>query len=216
MPSGRLDAMASQKTQLGRREQNKAEKWQRIVGAAAKLFAERGYEGTTTTEVARAAGIGTGSLFLYVPTKEHLLVAVFRDQVDAAWHLAVAGIDPSQPFQSQIECLLFSVIDFCEQSPELLSMYVKILPFISGPLRSEASESLKTHRRLMEEVIGTAIANRLLQRNVPIATLAANLDALFTHHLRRRVAGSTTATECRTEFSDSIELQLRGLVPKRR
>jgi AcrR family transcriptional regulator len=208
--------MASEKSQPGRREQNKAEKWERIVGAAAKLFAERGYEGTTTTEVARAAGIGTGSLFLYVPTKEHLLVAVFREQVDAAWHLAAAGIDPLQPFQTQIEYLLFSVIDFCEQSPELLSMYVKILPFIAGPLRAEASESMKSHRRLMEEVIGAAIANRHLQRNVPIATLAANLDALFTHHLRRRVGGSTTAAECRTEFSESIELQLRGLVPKRR
>jgi AcrR family transcriptional regulator len=208
--------MVSQKSQPGRREQNKAEKWERIVDAAAKLFAERGYEGTTTTEVARAAGIGTGSLFLYVPTKEHLLVAVFRDQVDAAWQLAASGIDPAQPFQVQIESLLFSVIDFCEQSPELLSMYVKVLPFISEPLRAEAGESLRTHRRLMEEVIGAAIENRLLQRNVPIATLAANLDALFTHHLRRRVAGSTTAAECRSEFSDSIELQLRGLVPKRR
>lgn len=208
--------MVSQQSQLGRREQNKAEKWQRIVGAAAKLFAERGYDGTTTTEVARAAGIGTGSLFLYVPTKEHLLVAVFRDQVDAAWHLAAAGVDPSQPFQTQIEYLLLSVINFCEQSPELLSMYVKILPFISGTLRAEASESLMMHRRVMEGIIAAAIVNGWLQRDVPISTLAANLDALFTHHLRRRVAGSTTATECRTEFSDSIELQLRGLVPKRR
>jgi AcrR family transcriptional regulator len=206
--------MPSQKPLLGRREQNKAEKWERIVGAAAILFAERGYEGTTTTEVARAAGIGTGSLFLYVPTKEHLLVAVFRDQVDGAWHLSAAGIDPSQPFQTQIEYLLFSVIDFCEQSPELLSMYVKVLPFVAGPLRAEAGESLRTHRRIMEDVIGVAIENGHLQRDVPIATLAANLDALFTHHLRRRVAGSTTATECRIEFSDSIELQLRGLILK--
>lgn len=208
--------MVSEKPKPGRREQNKAEKWERIVGAAAKLFAERGYDGTTTTEVARSAGIGTGSLFLYVPTKEHLLVAVFRDQVDAAWHLAAAGVDPLLPFQTQIECLLFSVIEFCEQSPELLSMYAKVLPFMSGSLRAEASESMKMHRRLMEEVIGAAIVNRRLQRNVPIATLAANLDALFTHHLRSRVAGSTTATECRTQFSDSIELLLRGLVPKGR
>jgi Bacterial regulatory proteins, tetR family len=45
--------------QPGRRARNKADKWDRIMRAAAKLFDERGFNGTTTTEVARAAGIGT-------------------------------------------------------------------------------------------------------------------------------------------------------------
>src|SRR5690606_13426713 len=60
----------------GRREQIKQEKLGRIVRAAATLFSERGFAATTTQAIAEEAGIGAGTLFLYVRSKHDLLVRV--------------------------------------------------------------------------------------------------------------------------------------------
>jgi len=68
--------MASASPTLGRRERNKQAKLERIVAAAAELFAARGVDDVTTQEIADAADIGTGTLFLYARTKGELLLLV--------------------------------------------------------------------------------------------------------------------------------------------
>ena len=58
----------------GRRERNKQDKLARITDAACKLFAERGIDGVTTQQVAQAADVATGTLFLYAKNKGELLL----------------------------------------------------------------------------------------------------------------------------------------------
>lgn len=68
--------MASASPSVGRRERNKQAKLERIVAAAGDLFAARGVDDVTTQEIADAADIGTGTLFLYARTKGELLLLV--------------------------------------------------------------------------------------------------------------------------------------------
>jgi len=66
-----------------RRRLGAEERREMIARAALKLFAERGYERTTTKEIARAAGISEGTIFKYFPTKHDLLLAFFSREVFA-------------------------------------------------------------------------------------------------------------------------------------
>src|SRR2546425_9414514 len=47
-----------------------------IIAAAASLFAQKGFNGTTTREIARTAGISEALLFRYFPTKRALYAAI--------------------------------------------------------------------------------------------------------------------------------------------
>ena len=47
-----------------------------IIDAALTVFAERGYDGATTAEICRRAGIGSGTFFHYFPTKLDVLLAI--------------------------------------------------------------------------------------------------------------------------------------------
>ncbi len=53
-----------------------AEAETRILKAAQKLFARRGYNGTTTRDLAQAAGVAEGTLFRHFENKKAILVAV--------------------------------------------------------------------------------------------------------------------------------------------
>lgn len=50
----------------------------RILAAAAELFSERGYAGTTTREIARAAGVNEVTIFRHFETKHNLLSEVIH------------------------------------------------------------------------------------------------------------------------------------------
>jgi TetR/AcrR family transcriptional regulator, repressor of fatR-cypB operon len=55
------------------------DKRRKILDAALRVFAERGYDGTNVPEIAKAAGVGTGTVYRYFEDKEALVNEVFRD-----------------------------------------------------------------------------------------------------------------------------------------
>ncbi len=50
----------------------------KILEAALKLFAERGYAGTSIREIAAAAGVKPATIYAHYPSKEHLLAELCR------------------------------------------------------------------------------------------------------------------------------------------
>ena len=60
-----------------RRERAKADKRRRILDASRNLFAKFGFERTTVQQIADAADVAVGTLFLYVRDKSELLLLLF-------------------------------------------------------------------------------------------------------------------------------------------
>ncbi|HEY5611884.1 MAG TPA: TetR/AcrR family transcriptional regulator [Thermoanaerobaculia bacterium] len=54
-------------------------KRERILRAAADVFARAGYFNAKVSEVAKEAGVADGTIYLYFENKEHLLVTIFRE-----------------------------------------------------------------------------------------------------------------------------------------
>ena len=54
-----------------------------LLAQAAEAFAERGADDVSLEEIARRAGVGIGTLYRHFPTRQALLEAVYRDQVEA-------------------------------------------------------------------------------------------------------------------------------------
>jgi len=62
-----------------RQRQSAEERREQILVAARPLFAERGYFGTPTVEIAKMAGLSHGYMFRLIGTKEALFIELVRD-----------------------------------------------------------------------------------------------------------------------------------------
>lgn len=71
--SNRTGAMPERATKAGSISR------ERILQAAARLFRERGYKGSTVRDIAQAVGILSGSLFHHFRTKEEMLIEIMRE-----------------------------------------------------------------------------------------------------------------------------------------
>lgn len=68
-----------------------------VLAATTEALVERGYAGTTTTDVARRAGVSAGALLHHFPTKAELLAAAVEhlfDQRIAEFRKAMADLPP--------------------------------------------------------------------------------------------------------------------------
>lgn len=80
-----------------RRDERKKATRDRLIEAALRLFAARGYDATLVEEITRSAGVAKGTFFNYFKTKEDLLVQVASYQLDwLAERLAVLTAEPGE------------------------------------------------------------------------------------------------------------------------
>jgi AcrR family transcriptional regulator len=84
----------------------KTETRQRILQVAARLFKRHGWQETTTRDIAVAAGIATGTLFNYFPTKE----AIAADLIAASLRRAVEEFSADRSEEMSLEADLFAFI----------------------------------------------------------------------------------------------------------
>ncbi|WP_456272991.1 TetR/AcrR family transcriptional regulator [Bacillus sp. AK031] len=57
-------------------EEKLTEKQQKILEAALETFAEKGYSATSTSEIAKKAGVAEGTIFRHYKTKKDLLISI--------------------------------------------------------------------------------------------------------------------------------------------
>lgn len=75
---GRDDNEDGGRTDKRRRSGDKRD---RILNAAVKVFARSGFHATRVSEVAKAAGVADGTIYLYFKSKDEILVSLFEDRV---------------------------------------------------------------------------------------------------------------------------------------
>ena len=93
----------------------------RILLAAKQLFAQRGYENTSTVAIARQAGTSESQLMKHFGSKEGLLEAIFeRGWTQLAPEMARAKERESP--RARLRTLLETVIGGLERDPELLEL----------------------------------------------------------------------------------------------
>jgi len=63
---------------VSRRDSTPGPKSDAILRAAIDVFAERGYFNAQVADVARAAGVAAGTVYLYFKSKDDLLVSIFE------------------------------------------------------------------------------------------------------------------------------------------
>jgi AcrR family transcriptional regulator len=75
---------------------------EKIVQAAIHLFEERGYEKTTSNEIAAAAGVSVGSFYVYFTDKRQLLLNIFDRLADELYKNIFDTVRPEHLFDSEL------------------------------------------------------------------------------------------------------------------
>src|SRR5580693_1084992 len=85
---------------------------QRILQAASEVFNERGLE-VSLDEIARYAGVGVGTVYRRVRTKEELVEALFVDRIDSIASIGEEALRGNDPWSG--------LVSFMEQMAEMMA-----------------------------------------------------------------------------------------------
>jgi AcrR family transcriptional regulator len=128
---------------------------QRILEAAEQHFARHGFHATTTRDLAAAAGIATGTLFNYFPTKEALAQCLVGQACAAAD--ATFAAPPAEPLSFEEELFAYVAANLRK-----LKSFRKYLPAVLetslSPLADQQAGSASSLRTTHLEIVGQIAA----------------------------------------------------------
>ncbi|WUD77396.1 TetR/AcrR family transcriptional regulator [Streptomyces sp. NBC_00510] len=136
----------------GLRERNKHRKREAILRAAHELFAERGYEAATITDIADRAEVSRRTVTLYFPTKLSLALA-HLDALEARLHAAISEREPGWSIIDAVEHWLYGELDHPQELSGLTERMLALNPQLLGPHKARMAEIVETGaRRLVEDM----------------------------------------------------------------
>ncbi len=107
------------------REIKKQAKLKRISDVAWRLFQSEGFEATTTRAVADAAGVASGTLFLYARDKNDLLVLAFRGAIQEVLDAALGTVPSGKSFVQNVMHVLGALAALHDRHKGLAGPFVK-------------------------------------------------------------------------------------------
>jgi TetR/AcrR family transcriptional regulator, cholesterol catabolism regulator len=117
-----------------------------LTREAARLFAERGYHGTSIGDLAKAMGVQKGSLYAHIESKQDLLYEATREGAEA-FHAALDAIPEDLKVTERIRLALRAHLRVVKEQLDVATVFVREWRYLEG---QRAAEFLAERRRYEE------------------------------------------------------------------
>jgi TetR/AcrR family transcriptional regulator, cholesterol catabolism regulator len=127
---------------------------QRVVATAARVFAERGYQATSMSDLTGATGLAAGGLYHYIGSKEQLLVRICDELLDPLLERARTIVAREAPAEEQLHELLRAWLAHIERHRDHMLVFAQERHTIErDPQWREVRNQRKAFEQLLDDVL---------------------------------------------------------------
>ncbi len=174
--TGKRPAAALRTSEL--RKPSQIDRRNELLAVAARLFAYRGFAGTSMDGVARELGIQKASLYYWVDSKETLLYLVMQDALAELRATAEAiAKRPDVPFGAKLHDLISLNCQFMISHPDVMGVFFREAKWLSGARGRELRDTRISYSRLHEDVFTEALDRGEIQ--LPRAQIPVYVNIMF-------------------------------------
>lgn len=191
---------------FGKRERNKREKRVRILEAGRRIFAEKGFAAASIQEIASQAEVAAGTVFLYVSSKEDLLIQCVSGDMEQIADRAALLVADDGPLLDTLLGIVDLLIEYhLELGPDLSAVLLREL--MSGPVenRVDSHPGMRRCGKLMATAMHRAWERGEIRRASDPADAADMLFSIFhwklTHWSVGRLPREELPRQVRSRFS---------------
>jgi len=128
-----------------------------VIDAAARVFAERGYHGTTTQAIADVLGMRQASLYYYFPSKEAALEEVCARGTDGFVEGAERVMQMDVSPLERLRLLIGSHLGPIETMPDYVRVFINERRYLPDASRRRVGRKSRRIERIFEQVIQAGI-----------------------------------------------------------
>jgi TetR/AcrR family fatty acid metabolism transcriptional regulator len=165
-------------------ETARTEKRERILRAAIDVFARTGYFNAKVADIAKAAGVADGTIYLYFLGKEDLLISIFREYMREFLATGVARLKGIEDPRARLEAMVRHHLESLGSDRSLAIVFQvelrQSLKFMSLFSHQEFAEYLNMIRLTIEDGCLLGVFRKSVQPQLMAKAIFGILDEMVT------------------------------------
>jgi AcrR family transcriptional regulator len=142
-----------------------------LTRTAARLFADRGYHGTSLADVAEALGMQKASLYHHIDSKEDLLWEVASAGADA-FHAALDSVPEDAPVPERIRLALRAHLGVVGEQLDAATVFTREWRALDGGRRDRFLAERRRYEERIRELFREGVEGGELRTDLDVATAA--------------------------------------------
>jgi TetR/AcrR family fatty acid metabolism transcriptional regulator len=163
----------------------KDDKRKRILKAAVKVFAQKGFYNSKVSEIAKYAGVADGTIYLYFKNKDEILISIFEEEMGNFIGSVNHELGAESNAIEKIKRFIHAHLRFVKKNPKLAQVLQLELrqsnKFIKEYTGSKLKEYLNLIGDLIEEGQNQGVIRRDIHAGLAKRILFGALDEIATH-----------------------------------
>lgn len=142
-----------------------------LTRIAARLFAERGYQGTSLADLAAALGVAKPSLYHHIASKEDLLWDVAREGADA-FHAGLDALPADRPAVERIRLALRAHLAVVAGRHDVATVFVQEWRYLGGERRDRFVAERRRYEERVRELFRDGVERSELRTDLDVPAAA--------------------------------------------
>ena len=142
-----------------------------LTRIAARLFAERGYQGTSLADLAGELGVQKPSLYHHIASKEDLLWEVANDGAEA-FHAALDAVPVAAPAAERIRLALRAHLGVVAAQLDVATVFVREWRYLEGDRRERFLAERRRYEERVRDLFRDGVDGSELRTDLDVSTAA--------------------------------------------
>ncbi|MEU4248205.1 TetR/AcrR family transcriptional regulator [Amycolatopsis sp. NPDC026612] len=184
---------------------------EKLVRAAVRLFAEKGFEATTVREIVEAAGVTKGGLYHYFESKDDLLFEIYAAMLRVQTRRMVTIAESDLPLPERLHAIVADVVVTSIADLDAATVFFQSFPLLEKSKQVQVRAERRTYHERVRDLVAQGQRAGVFRADVP-ADLVINYHFGAIHRLGMwyHEGGELSGEQVGAHFAD---LMLRSLRP---
>ena len=193
------------------KKKGNSDKRERILRAAIEVFAKNGFYATRVSEIAKAAGVADGTIYLYFKNKDDVLITIFENGIQRLLVILREVAASEQPFDERITRIIELQLGLLEDQRDLAEVITVNLRQSSSLLKQYAAPLFMEYIDVIAGLIREGQRQGAFRKGVNSRVVARSLFGALDAILLTWALGDADPASLRKAASHCASLFLDGL-----
>jgi TetR/AcrR family fatty acid metabolism transcriptional regulator len=189
------------------------DKRERILDAAVRVLAKKGFHSTRVSEVAKAAGVADGTIYLYFKSKDELLVSLFEDRVERLLAFLEADLPRAGSASDKLRRIIELQLGLLEGERDLAEVLTVILRQSTKLMKKYAAPKFNAYLDSIARVVSDGQATGELRGDVSPHLVARAMFGALDGIAMTWALGKADRGGLSRASGQLAQIVLRGLAP---